>query len=481
MSDGFVASALASLVRVDEAVWEIPADARPDMRVPARLFADEEILASLERDASIEQLENVATLPGVIGAAMAMPDIHQGYGFPVGGVAATELPDGVVSPGGVGYDINCGVRLLALPLSAEELGKRREPLVHEISRSVPAGAGKRSRSRSQSRGDLDRVLLEGSSAVARRAEDVERTESEGRLPGADPRAVSERAHERGAGQLGTMGSGNHFVELQRVERIFDLSTAEAFGLAPGQLTILIHSGSRGLGHQVCGDYVRRMDAVMRRYEIELPDRQLACAPASSPEGGAYIAAMAAAANFAWANRQVIADQVRAAIARVLGVEAAEGTAQVYDVAHNVAKTETYLGRSLLVHRKGATRAFPAGSPEIPERYSRVGQPVFIPGSMGTSSFVLAGEPGSVERSFGSACHGAGRLMSRTGAKKRIQGAELRRQLEARGIVVRCPTNAGLAEEAPFAYKDVERVCEVVERAGLSRRVAQLVPLGVVKG
>ncbi len=467
------------LRRVGEMLWEIPASARADMRVPARLFADEEILASVARDSSIEQLQNVATLPGIVEAAMAMPDIHQGYGFPVGGVAATELPDGVVSPGGVGYDINCGVRLLALPIDAEELGARREALVHEISRSVPAGAGKRSGR--GTRGELDRVLQDGSRAVAEREEDVACTESEGRLPGADPLAVSERAHERGAGQLGTMGSGNHFVEVQRVERIFEDQAAEAFGLVPGQVTILIHSGSRGLGHQVCGDYVRQMDGAMRRFGIELPDRQLACAPASSPEGSAYLAAMAAAANFAWANRQVIADQVRAAIGRVLGPVLATETRQVYDVAHNVAKAEKHLGRSVLVHRKGATRAFPAGSAEIPERYVQVGQPVFIPGSMGTSSFVLAGEPGSLELSFGTTCHGAGRLMSRTGAKKKIQGADLRRQLEKRGIVVRCPSNAGLAEEAPFAYKDVERVCEVVERAGLARRVAQLTPLGVVKG
>lgn len=465
--------------QIDETLWEIPAESRADMRVPARLFADREILEAIARDASLEQLQNVATLPGIVEAALAMPDVHQGYGFPVGGVAAMELPDGVVSPGGVGYDINCGVRLLTLPLSEEELGKRREPLVHEISRAVPAGAGKRIGK--GSRLELNRVLVEGARAVAERAEDIDCTESEGCLPGADPAAVSERAHERGAGQLGTMGSGNHFVELQRIERVIDEQAAAVFGLVPGQLTILIHSGSRGLGHQVCGDYVRQMDGAMRRYRIELPDRQLACAPASSPEGRRYLAAMAAAANFAWANRQVIADAVRAAIARVLGSEIAADTRQIYDVAHNVAKVETYRDRELLVHRKGATRAFPAGSAEIPERYRSVGQPVFIPGSMGTSSFVLVGEEGSLERSFGSACHGAGRLMSRTGAKRQIQGSELRRQLEKRGIVVRCPSNAGLAEEAPFAYKDVERVCEVVERAGLARRVAQLIPLGVVKG
>ena len=474
-----VSSLMSDLRRVDETLYEIPADARADMRVPARVFADEEILAAIAGDHSLEQLQNVATLPGIVGAAIAMPDIHQGYGFPVGGLAAMELPDGVVSPGGVGYDINCGVRLLAAPFTADELGKRRERLVHEISRAVPAGAGKEA-GRARRGADLDRVLLEGSGAVGS-TEDVELTESGGRLPGADPDAVSSRARERGAGQLGTMGSGNHFVEVQRVDRVFDAGAADAFGLRQGQVTVLIHSGSRGLGHQVCTDYVRRMDAVMPRYGIRLPDRQLSCAPASSPEGRAYLAAMAAAANFAWANRQEIATRVRDASRHAVTPDAAAGTRQVYDVAHNVAKIERYGGSDLLVHRKGATRAFPAGSDDVPAAYRAAGQPVFIPGSMGTSSFVLAGEPGSVERSFGTVCHGAGRSLSRTAAKKRIGGAELRRELEARGIVVRCPSNKGLAEEAPFAYKDVERVVSVVERAGLARRVAQLVPLGVVKG
>jgi tRNA-splicing ligase RtcB (3'-phosphate/5'-hydroxy nucleic acid ligase) len=470
---------MSELRQIDEVLWEIPAEARPDMRVPARVFADAELLHAIASDQSLEQLENVATLPGVVDAAYAMPDIHQGYGFPVGGLAATELPDGVVSPGGVGYDINCGVRLLAAPFSAEELGERREALVHEISRGVPAGAGKDS-GRARSVSELDRVLAEGARVVGSE-EDVERTESEGRLSGADPAAVSERAKQRGAGQLGTMGSGNHFVEVQRVERVIDQPAAAAYGLREEQVTILVHSGSRGLGHQVCTDYVRTMDAVLSRYGIELPDRQLSCAPASSPEGQGYLAAMAAAANFAWANRQEIANRIREAIERVLGRVAAAETRQVYDVAHNVAKREAHHGREVLVHRKGATRAFPAGSDEIPAAYRDAGQPVFIPGSMGTSSFVLAGEPGAMRRSFGTTCHGAGRSLSRTAARKRIHGAELRKQLEAQGIVVRSPSNKGLAEEAPFAYKDVERVVAVVERAGLARRVAQLRPIGVVKG
>jgi tRNA-splicing ligase RtcB len=475
---------MSDLVPLEETFWEIPAEARPDMRVPARIFADRDLLRAIAGDQSLEQLQNVATLPGIVGAALAMPDIHQGYGFPVGGVAAMELPDGVVSPGGVGYDINCGVRLLALPLSASELGARREALVHELSRAIPAGSGKHGALR-LSRSQLNVVLHEGPRAlVARgigREDDLERTESEGCLPGADPAAVSARARELGAGQLGTAGAGNHFVELQRVDHVFDSDAAEAFGLPEDRLTILIHSGSRGLGHQVCTDFVRTMDASRARYGIALPDRQLACAPASSPEGRAYLGAMAAAANFAFANRHAMAHAVREAIARVLGPALADTTRQVYDVAHNVAKVERHGGRDVLVHRKGATRAFPAGSTEIPVDYRSAGQPVFIPGSMGTASFVLAGERGSMECSFGTTCHGAGRAMSRTRARKRIGGAELRRQLEAKGIVVRCSSNRGLAEEAPFAYKDVERVVEVVERAGLARRVVRLVPLGVVKG
>ncbi|HSB39186.1 MAG TPA: RtcB family protein [Gaiellaceae bacterium] len=475
----------ASIRQVDERLWEIPAEARPDMRVPARIFADDELIGAILADRSLEQLQNVATLPGIVDAAIAMPDIHQGYGFPVGGVAATELPDGVVSPGGVGYDINCGVRLLALPLSEAELGGRLEPLVHELSRAVPAGTGRHGRLRLEGEA-LRRLLREGPRLLVEElgvgtADDLERTESLGCLPDADPAAVSERACARGARQVGTLGAGNHFVELQRVERVLDPAAAEAFGLDEGGLTVLIHSGSRGLGHQVCTDYVRRMDAVQRRYGIVLPDRQLACAPQSSPEGRAYLAAMAAAANFAWANRHAIAHAVREAVGRVLGPEVADGTRQVYDVAHNVAKREPYGGRELLVHRKGATRAFPAGSEEIPVAYREVGQPVFIPGSMGTSSFVLAGEPGSLERSFGTTCHGAGRRLSRTRARKQVTGAELRRRLGAQGIVVRCPSNRGLAEEAPFAYKDVERVVDVVSRAGLARPVAQLRPIGVVKG
>ena len=471
--------------QVDEVVWELGPEARSDMRVPARVFADRELIGQIAADRSLEQLQNVATLPGITGAALAMPDIHQGYGFPVGGVAATEPPDGVVSPGGVGYDINCGVRLLALPLTVGELAGRTEALVHEISRRGPVGTGHGGALRLKGPA-FDRVLVHGPRILLAEhgigtPEDVEHTESEGCLASADPATVSERARVRGADQLGTLGSGNHFLEVQRVAKIIDSRAADVFGLRENQVTVLIHSGSRGFGHQVCSDYVRMMDAVQARYRITLPDRELACAPLSSPEGRRYLAAMACAANFAWGNRAVLAHRVRQSVAQVLGPRVADGTRQMYDVAHNVAKLETHGGRELCVHRKGATRAFPAGSLEIPAAFREVGQPVFIPGSMGTSSFVLVGRQGAMERSFGTTCHGAGRRMSRTGARRAITGAELRHQLEAQGIVVRCPSNRGLAEEAPFAYKDVERVVEVVERAGLAGRVAQLVPLGVVKG
>src|SRR5947209_10125465 len=391
--------------RLDDQLFEIPASSRPGMRVPARVFADAELLEAIERDHSLEQLANVATLPGVVEAALAMPDIHQGYGFPVGGVAATDpSADGVVSPGGVGYDINCGVRLLALPLSVEELGEQREPLVHEISRRVPVGTGGRGAQGGLRGVRLERVLAHGPRALLEdagvgRADDLEVTESSGCLEGAEPTAVSPRARERGSGQLGTLGSGNHFLELEQVDAVFDADAALAYGLREGQVTVLIHSGSRGLGHQVCTDFVKRMDAVLGRYGISLPDRQLSCAPVDSPEGRDYLGAMAAAANFAWANRAAIAHRAREAIAQVLGQGAARETVQVYDVAHNVAKLEQHGGREVCVHRKGATRAFPPDHPDIPPEYRVAGQPVFIPGSMGTASFVLAGRPGSMERSF----------------------------------------------------------------------------------
>lgn len=471
---------------VSDQIWEIPQSASPGMRVPARVFADRDLLGAIQRDRSLEQLVNVATLPGIVDAALAMPDIHQGYGFPVGGVAATEPPEGVVSPGGVGYDINCGVRLLALPLGFGELGQRRERLVHEISRRVPVGTGGRGGREGVKGVNLDRVLQLGPRALLQdlgigSEEELELTESRGCLEDAQPSAVSSRAKERGSGQIGTLGSGNHFLELQRVEHVFDGQAAGAYGLREGQVTILIHSGSRGLGHQVCTDFVRRMDARLAHYGIELPDRQLSCAPVGSPDGQAYLAAMAAAANFAWANRAAIAHRARQAVASILGPEAAGGMRQVYDVAHNVAKLETHRDRIVCVHRKGATRAFPPGHPELPDSYHAAGQPVFIPGSMGTASFVLAGREGSLALSFGTTCHGAGRRMSRTAVRKQVQGSELRRRLEEQGVTVRALSSRGLAEEAPEAYKDVERVVDVVHKAGLAAKVARLRPIGVLKG
>jgi tRNA-splicing ligase RtcB len=463
-------------------LYELAPATRPDMRVPARVYADEALWAQIAQDRSLVQLINVATLPGVTGAVYGMPDLHEGYGFPVGGVAAMRISDGVISPGGVGYDINCGVRLLASTLQVGSLGMLLEPLVHDISRSVPTGAGRGGDLRLGDE-EMDRVLAEGCDYLARRelatAEDLLVTETGGHLAEADPSQVSDRAKHRGRDQLGTLGGGNHFLEVEAVEELFDAEAAQAFGLREGQLAVLIHTGSRGLGHQVCTDYVRRMDEVMARNRIDLPDRELACAPIASPEGQAYLAAMSAAANFGWANRQTITHRVRNVFRRHLG---SEGTLQlVYDVAHNMAKMEVHAGERLCVHRKGATRAFGPKNPETPTKYRAVGQPVLVPGSMGTASYVMAGTDTAAERSFGSSCHGAGRALSRAAAKRTIRGKEVRRELEARGIVVRCPATSELAEEAPLAYKDIERVVDVVHAAGLARKVARLRPLGVIKG
>jgi tRNA-splicing ligase RtcB len=452
------------------------------MRVSARVYADEVLWAQIGADHSVDQLVNVATMPGAAGPVYAMPDAHEGYGFPVGGVAAFRTSDGVISPGGVGYDINCGVRLLASRLDATAQRGRIEAVVHDLSRTVPSGAG-RGGAFAFTGGDLAGVLERGVRFLAERGlatpEDVAHTEASGALEGADAAAVSARAQARGEGQVGTIGSGNHFVEVQAVDEVFDAAAAADYGLARGRIVVLIHTGSRGLGHQVCTDYVRDMDRVMARHGIELPDRQLACAPFTSPEGRRYFAAMCAAANFAWANRQAISHLCRQVFARHFGEDGA--LALVYDVAHNIAKVETYGGEELCVHRKGATRAFGPAHAETPAPYRRAGQPVFIPGSMGTASYVLAGADASADRSFGSTCHGAGRRMSRGAAKRHKSGQEVRRELEARGIVLRVPGAQELAEEQPEAYKDVDRVVDVVHRAGLARRVARLTPLGVVKG
>ena len=471
-----------SILRPGPLVYEVPASARDDMRVPARFFADEELWSQIRNDRSVEQLMNVATLPGISECAYAMPDVHQGYGFPVGGVAAFRISDGVISPGGVGYDINCGVRLLASELTVADLRGRLEDLVHNLSRSVPSGTGRGGELRLTDH-ELDRVFVEGCKYLVERGlalpEDIDATESGGSLPQADPAQVSQRARQRGSTQLGTLGSGNHFVEIQTVEQVFDTAAAEVLGLETGRITVLIHTGSRGLGHQVCTDYVREMDRVMPKYGIELPDRELACAPFDSPEGRAYFGAMCAAANFAWSNRQTITHTVRGVFERAFGD--AGRLRLVYDVAHNIAKVEEYGGEQFCVHRKGATRAFGPNNPEIPEIYRSVGQPVFIPGSMGTASWVLVGAEGAMTESFGSTCHGAGRRMSRRAAKRVAQGHEVRRELAKKGIVVRCHSNSELAEEAPHAYKDVDRVVDVVDRMGLARKVARLKPIGVIKG
>jgi tRNA-splicing ligase RtcB len=466
-------------------LYELARDAASGMRVPARVFADEDLLAQIRRDRSLSQLVNVTTLPGIVDAAMGMPDMHEGYGFPVGGVAATLLPDGVISPGGIGFDINCGVRLLVSGLREADLAPALEALVHEMSRSVPAGYGRHGRL-ALTREEMDRVLAEGCPYLVRehglgRPEDLPLIESGGAIASADPGQVSERAKQRGEDQLGTLGGGNHFIEIQVVDAIFDEPAAQAFRLSPGQVTVLVHTGSRGLGHQVCTDHVKVMDVALHAYGIAVPDRQLACVPFSSPEGRRYFGAMCAAVNFAFCNRQVIAHRAQEVFRRVLrGREEAE-LRLVYDVAHNTAKVERYGDRSLCVHRKGATRAFGPSSAEIPAPYRGVGQPVLIPGSMGTASYVLAGTDEAAALSFSSTCHGAGRAMSRGAAKRRVQGHLLRKELLARGIVVRCPSNQELAEEAPLAYKDVDRVVDVVHRAGIARKVARLRPIGVVKG
>ena len=474
-----------SPIQVSDNVYEIPKGAIAGMHVPARVIADQELMVQISRDHSLQQLVNVSTLPGVWGQAIGMPDMHEGYGFPVGGVAATLMPDGVISPGGIGFDINCGVRLLASRLTRAQVADHLETFVHELSRSIPTGYGRHGRLE-LSEEELDRVLGEGCPYVIGTLglglpEDLECIEALGSLPAADPSKVSLRAKQRGRDQLGTLGGGNHFLEVQEVETIFDAQAAGAFGLFEGQMTVLIHTGSRGLGHQVCTDAVRNMDSSLGRFGIQLPDRQLACAPLSSPEGRDYFAAMCAAANFAWSNRQVLAHRARMVAARTLGDCGEPRLELVYDVAHNIAKLEEHEGRRLCVHRKGATRAFGPGNPELPPRYQSVGQPVFVPGSMGTRSFVLAGLAGSEKVSFASCCHGSGRALSRHAAKRRVEGHIVRRELEAQGIVVRCPSNAELAEEAPMAYKDVERVVDVVARAGIARKVARLRPWGVLKG
>lgn len=458
------------------------------MRVDGFVFADDRLMARLRDDPALVQVANVATLPGIVGASLAMPDVHWGYGFPVGGVAATLADGGAISPGGIGFDINCGVRLLRTSLLRGDLEPVAARLADELFRAVPSGVGAHGGQRLAQR-DLDGVLAEGAAWAVRHglgnAEDLELTEERGTLAGADPVAVSDRARQRGGDQLGTLGSGNHFLEVQAVDRILDGDGARALGLALEQLVVLIHCGSRGLGHQVCTDHLAVMDRAAGRYGIVLPDRQLACVPLGTPEANAYLAAMAAAANFAWANRQAITHAVRGAFGRVFGAGVATAMGLVYDVSHNIAKLERHqvAGRELevCVHRKGATRAFPAGHQDVPLRYRAVGQPVLIPGDMARYSFVAVGAPGATELSFGSTCHGAGRDLSRHAAIRELRGVDIAAQLAHEGIVVRAQRPDLLAEEAALAYKDVASVVEVAAGAGLIRPVARLRPLIVIKG
>jgi len=475
---------------IDDVSWRIPRAARADMRVDGVVFADAELMAALGDDPSLDQVANVATLPGIRGASLAMPDIHWGYGFCIGGVAATDpARGGVVSPGGVGYDINCGVRLLRTNLEERDLQGRLEPVIEALLAHVPTGVGRSGPFRF-TQPELAALMREGVPYLRRRGlatdDDVEQCESGGCIDGARPDLVSDTAYRRGADQCGTVGSGNHFVEVQVVDRVADAAVAAAFGLEVGQVCVLIHSGSRGLGYQVCDDALRDLRGVPERYGIELPDRQLACAPVESPEGEAYLGAMRAAANYAFCNRQLIAEQVREVFERVFERPWARlGMTLLYDVAHNLAKFETHVldgaATTLCIHRKGATRAFPPGHAEVPAAYRAVGQPVLVPGDMGRASWVLVGGPEAMARSFGTTCHGAGRAMSRTAAVKAAKGRDVRAELAARGIVARATSRRGLDEEQPDAYKDVDRVVDVVHRAGLALRVARLRPLGVIKG
>ena len=478
---------ISQLEKIDDYRWLIPRKVKPGMLTDAMVYADERLMQDLLKDLSLEQAANVAMLPGIVGRSLAMPDIHQGYGFPIGGVAATDPNrDGVVSPGGVGFDINCGVRLLASTLTLDDVRPKIRELVNQLFRDIPSGAGHNGPIQISHK-ELDRVLVDGAAWMVENnygyPEDLTHCEESGAIDEADPSAVGDRPKKRGLPQLGTLGSGNHFLEVQYVERIFEPEIAQALGLYQNEIVVLIHSGSRGFGHQVCTDYLRDMDQAMARYGIRLPDRQLACVPIKSPEGQAYLGAMRAAANFAWANRQGITHATRQAFKRIFGQK--EDLRVVYDVCHNIAKLERHKingkEKNVLVHRKGATRAFPASRPEVPDVYKSCGQPVLIPGSMGTASYVLVGAEGSLAETFGTTCHGAGRLMSRTAAKKSSFAQNARQRLEEQGIIVRSETKDGISEEIPEAYKDVDAVIDVVHNAGLSKRVARLKPIGVIKG
>ncbi len=473
--------------KITDYLWELPK--KGGMRVPARIYATEHMLPHILSDNAPQQAANVAHLPGIVKYSLAMPDIHWGYGFPIGGVAAFDVNEGVISPGGVGYDINCGVRLMASKLTREEIQPRIQKLVAELFNNVPTGVGASGRL-SVSKGELQRVVTKGAKWAVEQgygaAEDLEYIEEHGCIDGFDPDKVSNHAWERGRKQLGTLGSGNHFLEVGYVAEIYDQKAAEALGLFPDQVTVIIHCGSRGFGYQVCDDYLVVMDKAVRKYGISLPDRQLACAPVQSPEGQDYLGAMRCAINYAFANRQVIAHYTRLAFERALGKGPADiGLRVVYEVAHNIAKMETHVvdGREmkLCVHRKGATRAFAPGLPEVPAAYKAVGQPVLIPGDMGRYSYVLVGTEKAMQETFGSTCHGAGRAMSRHKAKKTARGRDIGRELEAKGIFVMGASRRTIDEEIPEAYKDVADVVEACDLAGISKKVAQLRPLGCIKG
>ncbi|MEK7635872.1 MAG: RtcB family protein [Patescibacteria group bacterium] len=471
------------LIKINNYLWEIPKSFRSDMAVPARIYASEKMLESVFKDKSLEQLVNLTTLKGIEKHALVMPDVHEGYGSPIGGVFATHASDGIISPGAVGYDENCGVRLLKSDISVDKIKNKLDELATEIQKTVPSGLGKGHLEKLNIL-ELDKILENGAQEIIKQGygekEDSENCESKGKLELADASEVSQTAKNRGRDQVGTLGSGNHFLEIQKVEEIFDENSAEIFGLFKNQVVIMIHTGSRGLGHQIATDYIRLMLQVMPKYNIHLPDRELACAPFNSPEGQRFFKAMACGANFAWANRQMITHYIRQSWKKVFNGQMSNVNGQMltvlYDVAHNIAKLED----ELLVHRKGATRAFPPNHQEIPEKYRSVGQPVIIPGSMGTASYVLRGTEEGKE-SFYSSCHGAGRTMSRHQAIKTLSGKEIIKNLESKGIVVKCYSMRGIAEEAPQAYKNVDEVVEIVSQAGLSKKVARLTPLAVIKG
>ena len=481
--------ALSDVKQISEVEWEIPSAYRADMRVPVRIFATRHLLEAIAGDKSLEQAVNAATLPGLVGRVLVMPDMHQGYGFPIGGVAATEYPKGVISPGAIGYDINCGVRLLGSRIELDEATALLDELSAALDRHCPSGVGK-SGQHHLSHKELEQVMREGAQWALKKGfateADLNRTEEFGCIPGAEPGYVSQRARTRGLDQLGTLGAGNHFIEVDVVDEVFDEGAAQVMGLQEGLLTLMIHCGSRGFGHQICTDYVSSFQSAVRRFGIVLPDRELVCAPMDSAEGKAYMGAMRAAANFAFANRQLLAYHARQAFEESLAGRVKHWQLhQIYDIAHNMGKLETHSvdGRKVkvCVHRKGATRAFGPGAPGLPPEYKKIGQPVLVPGSMGTASWVLAGTEGSMQRSFGSSCHGAGRTMSRSKAKKVVRGQDLIRELAAKGIHVQAGSLPGLAEEAPQAYKDVDAVVETVDRAGIAHKVARLRPVVVVKG